>query len=835
MTNRSWITIRIGTRHLALAAFMIVLGCSLLATSPRCHAQDCEPGWAASQFNLPGVDGTIHAMAMFDDGSGEALYIGGDFRVAGTEGVRGLARWDGQRWSAVTAMPGEPLAGWVGQVNAMAVYNDGTGPALYVAGNFSIIDGVRAADIARWDGTAWEPLARGVDRPVHALAVYDDGSGPGLYVGGEIRRAGELDVRGLARWDASGWSVVPELTRSLSVRALTVHDDGADSSLYVADQAFLGASGSGIYGERVSRLDGDGWTSLGDTRLGGRIIDLHSHDDGSGPALYVGGLFEEIGGQAAGNMARWDGSTWSVVGGGIGDAASGRVLAMATHDDGSGPALYAGGSFRSAGGSDINDLARWDGETWSAVGDDDGRFSIRTLASVDLGDGPRLAVAGQSGQRGDLLFAGLGLWDGAAWSLPEAAVAMGMRGGVAALTVFDDGSGPQLIAGGSFERAGSVVANRVARWDGERWHPMGPALREGLGTAVFALAVFDDGRGPALYAGGGPLTGSSGPGSHIARWDGSAWAPLGEGLNGNVAAMAVYDDGHGPDLYVAGSFTQAGGRLAKHIARWDGSAWSTVGVGVREGFDNGVLALEVLDDGTGAALYAGGAFRVAGGTASRRVARWDGLAWSPVKEGPGADDTVFALEAYDLGEGPRLFAAGDFLNIDGVPANRVAQWDGIEWSPLGVGVLRDVNALAGFDDGTGPALYAAGDFFRLGDDRRAYYIARWDGSDWSPLGAGLDADAEALAVHDDGSGPALYVGGVFSTAGGVASTGIARWKGCDPCPADLDGDGGLTIFDFLAFINLYNTGDARADFDFDGELTVLDFLAFQTAFGAGCA
>jgi len=813
----------------------VVLGCLLvlaLATS-RAMAQGCEPGWAEGQFNLPGVAGTIHAMAMFDDGSGEALYIGGDFRVAGTEGVRGLARWDGDRWSAVTSMPGEPYAGFVERINAMAVYDDGTGPALYVAGQFSFIDGLRTSSIARWNGSVWEPLGRGVDRFVFSLAVFDDGGGPALYVGGDFRRAGELDVRGLARWDAGGWSAPPELARSRNVRALAVHDDGAGEALYVADNAFIGPSGSGISGERVSRLDDDAWTTLGDTRLGGWISALHSHDDGTGPALYVGGLFEEIGGQAISHLARWDGASWSAVGGGVGEATSGRVFALATHDDGSGPALYAGGSFRSAGGIDINDLARWDGDAWSAVGEDEGRFVVRTLASVDLGDGPRLAVGGGSGQRGDLLVSGLGLWDGLSWSVPEAGVAMGILGGVFAMTVFDDGTGPQLIAGGSFERAGSVTASRVARWDGELWHELGAGLSS-LGDRVYALAVFDDGSGPALYAGGGPVFGPGGSSNHIARWDGAAWVQVGQGLNGTVRAMAVYDDGDGPDLYVAGSFTQAGGRLAKHIARWDGAEWSTVGVGIGEGFDRPVYALEVFDDGSGPALYAGGNFRVAGGTAGRRLARWDGVAWSPVKEGPGADDDVFALEAYDLGEGPRLFAGGDFLTIDGMPANRVAQWDGTQWSPVGVGVLRDVNALIGFDDGTGPALYAAGRFRRLGDDRESLHIARWDGSDWSTLGTGLDYEAEALAVHDDGSGPALYAGGVFSSAGGAASTGIARWNACDPCPADLDGDDALTVFDFLAFINLYNTGDLAADFDGDGELTVLDFLAFQTAFDAGC-
>ncbi len=57
---------------------------------------------------------------------------------------------------------------------------------------------------------------------------------------------------------------------------------------------------------------------------------------------------------------------------------------------------------------------------------------------------------------------------------------------------------------------------------------------------------------------------------------------------------------------------------------------------------------------------------------------------------------------------------------------------------------------------------------------------------------------------------------------------------CVPCPADLDGDGELTLFDFLAFQNLFDAGDPAADFDGDGRLTLFDFLAFQNAFDAGC-
>ena len=54
------------------------------------------------------------------------------------------------------------------------------------------------------------------------------------------------------------------------------------------------------------------------------------------------------------------------------------------------------------------------------------------------------------------------------------------------------------------------------------------------------------------------------------------------------------------------------------------------------------------------------------------------------------------------------------------------------------------------------------------------------------------------------------------------------------CLADLDGDGDLTLFDFLEFQNLFDAGDLAADFDGDGELTLFDFLAFQNAFVAGC-
>jgi hypothetical protein len=43
-----------------------------------------------------------------------------------------------------------------------------------------------AKGIARWNGTAWSPLGSGMSSTVNALTVFDDGTGPALYAGGSF-------------------------------------------------------------------------------------------------------------------------------------------------------------------------------------------------------------------------------------------------------------------------------------------------------------------------------------------------------------------------------------------------------------------------------------------------------------------------------------------------------------------------------------------------------------------------------------------------------------------------------------------------------------------------
>ena len=431
---------------------------------------------------------------------------------------------------------------------------------------------------------------------------------------------------------------------------------------------------------------------------------------------------------------------------------------------------------------------------------------------------------------GAMAAGGPGAPEPCAWS----ALGRGVDGGAFALTTFDDGTGEKLYAGGAFDVAGGMLAFSVARWDGESWSSLGPGLRSG---AVFSLAVFDDGGGLALYAGGSFETSGGKEVRGIARWNGSSWDEVG-GIAGGafkpeVRALRVFDDGSGPALYAGGSFGSIGGEPdTSFIARWDGGSWSSVGGGV----GSYVRALAVYDDGSGPALYASGVLKSAGGIPVSHVAKWDGQEWSDV--GGGLSKPANALRLFDDGRGPALYAGGSFTSAGGTSANYIARWDGATWSEVGEGFDDTVVSLFVFDNGRGPALYAGGSFAFAGDTS-ASGIARWDGHQWSALGSGMggptEATVAAIVSFDDGEGPALYVGGEFRTAGGIPADRIARWR-CEytVCPADCDRDGSLTFFDFLCFQNLFGAMDPGADCDGSGDLTFFDFLCFQNAFAAGC-
>ncbi len=176
---------------------------------------------------------------------------------------------------------------------------------------------------------------------------------------------------------------------------------------------------------------------------------------------------------------------------------------------------------------------------------------------------------------------------------------------VDALTVYNG----ELIAGGRFLTAGGVAANCIASWNGTVWQPLGAGMGGSYhqSLAVIGLTAFNG----DLIVGGDFTRAGDLPSNRIARWDGSAWRPLGSGMNTRVFGLMALEGG----LIASGEFTTAGGESCNRIAMWDGAQWRPLGSGMNNAVYWGLAAYN-------GELIAGGRFTTAGGLPCNRIARW---------------------------------------------------------------------------------------------------------------------------------------------------------------------------------------------------------------------
>lgn len=257
-------------------------------------------------------------------------------------------------------------------------------------------------------------------------------------------------------------------------------------------------------------------------------------DDGSGDALYVAGYFVSAGGVLVNNIARWNGSSWSPLAGGV----DGLVKTLVAYDG----ALVAAGNFSSVDGQPIRGIARWDGASWAAIGPDIGA-DVNVLAVYQ---GQLIAGGYFSNIDGEDEY--IARWNGSAWLGFGGA----MNQAVDSLLVFNG----DLVAGGNFFSAGDIPASGIARWNGQVWAPFG----SGSGQPTAALTIYN---GELVAAGGNFST-------VVKRWNGSSWTPLGAAMSSKINALHVYQG----ELIAVGRFTHAnGGVPTARIARWNGSSW----------------------------------------------------------------------------------------------------------------------------------------------------------------------------------------------------------------------------------------------------------------------
>lgn len=316
----------------------------------------------------------------------------------------------------------------------------------------------------------------------------------------------------------------------------------------------------------------------------------------------------------------------------------------------------------------------------------------------------KLYVGGRFKKADRRVVNNVAVWDGAKWS----GLGKGVDGTVKAMCAM----GNDIIVAGDFsyvdksDDSPGIEANRLARWDGKKWHTF---AKVNIDREIFALA--SDGK--LLYAGGNfKKIEDKIPAASVAMWDGKKWSAVGGSkFDKTVLAMTCI----GKTLYVGGFFTLIGDEPTANMAMWDGKVWTEVG---DKGLDNTVKVL--ANDGKN--VYAGGGFSKSGdGTDVKGLAMWDGKKWSSV--GDGLDQGVSSI----FSDGGKIYVTGQFRRAGGNATYMVAGWDGTAWSMTFPEVRYGNFKTAAFYNG---AIHGSG---MLYDSDFKGGIVRWNGSAWEPL------------------------------------------------------------------------------------------------------
>ncbi len=125
--------------------------------------------------------------------------------------------------------------------------------------------------------------------------------------------------------------------------------------------------------------------------------------------------------------------------------------------------------------------------------------------------------------------------------------------------------------------------------------------------------------------------------------------------------------------------------------------------------------------------------------------------------------------------GTTLWAGGSFTAVGTVLANGVATWNGTAWSPAGAGFNGPVTGLVADASGN---VSVCGNFTASGSTPIGG-VARWNGSAWTALGSGFSGGSGGTHLDHMVAGPVgtLVVSGSFTSAGGVSASDIALWSG----------------------------------------------------------
>ncbi|MBL7129219.1 MAG: T9SS type A sorting domain-containing protein [Ignavibacteria bacterium] len=345
----------------------------------------------------------------------------------------------------------------------------------------------------------------------------------------------------------------------------------------------------------------------------------------------------------------------------------------------------------------------------------------------------------------------------------------GTNGTVYAM-LYDNVNG-YLYIGGDFTMVGGVQANRIARWDGNTWSPLGSGMNNTVRVLSFSSEYSNN-----IVAGGSFTMAGGINANRIALWNGTSWTPMTSGMNDIVCSLTLCKPlGFTTYLIAGGNFTTAGGINANRLAAWSGY-WEAIGNGVNDT----VFALKSIYPSTSFVFYAGGSFTMSGTSEAKRIGSFM-LGGFSSQLGTGIDNgTVYAL-TFSLSS---LYAGGSFTMIGGVTYNKIAKWSG-NWSLVGTGTDNTIYSFYTTNTVPIPGFLCAGGTFTNAGGVSANRVAVWNGTTWSSLGTGMSGGSYPIVRAFSDFRMVLGAGGLFANAGGTNVSNIALWGSIPSAPSTV--------------------------------------------------
>lgn len=668
------------------------------------HWDGTDWQFLGSHLVRPGIQTSAGALAVDAQGN---VYVGGNFTIAYTSDTdsaasQGLARWNDsqQRWEAI----GQGVFGIPTGLGFDAAGNLYVGGVL----NGYNSDGtdVPVNGVARWTYSAanpeWEGFGLGTDGLVSSLAMHNDG----FYIGGTMLNVfngngQSVSVSGIASWNSTleeweplanglvplnGFTFVSDMLVDPSGLFITGDFSGGDNGggnvaqgqvLFWANPGWVsfdaGVQNSAIYssieknglGEiilshasfqpqaaYVSRWNGTQWDNI--VQLGQESFPiLAANQQNPTVHFYAGGFFDEVVDISNNQTLPIKTNVWRTNAGlrnmiDVGPNGSNGVVRVWERGGGAysrSEFIYAGGQFSRVGGTNSENITRYDGANWlSLAGGTNG--TVHTIAS---GRGRYVAVGGEFTQvvnpGGAVLNApGIALWDvqNEVWKT----VGGGVNGTVYDIANLHIGTGFNdlgvLVVVGDFTSVTNpngvpIQVRSIAEWDflTDSWKRIG--VVSGGTEAVYTIEeslpyFFIGGDFNSVVNEDGSIVNSA----NIAELEpmsgtpGSQWRAIGRGTDAPVRSIKkdyrYYAENF---LYIGGDFT---GTIAEdgtlipvgHVTGWFRERQQPANgfwVPLSGGVNGTVNTIEVMRFSDYAGLWIGGDFdRIVYDNGNQRVA-----------------------------------------------------------------------------------------------------------------------------------------------------------------------------------------------------------------------